>query len=78
MNVYHVYYVAQATGQIVAYYRAGPNGTWSANTDTSWGKSDGGLAAVSWGDQVRLLYFTGGRLTISALSNLTWSKPEYL
>lgn len=79
LATYHIYYVAPSSGSILAYFRSPPTtGAWWKNQDPSWSTADGGLAAVGWSDQVRMLYESGGRLAMSAQSNATWAPVDYI
>ncbi|KAH8899491.1 hypothetical protein GQ53DRAFT_816624 [Thozetella sp. PMI_491] len=76
-NQYHIYYVAPSTSNIWSYWRPGYGAPWQQESEDSWGKPDGDVAAVGWIDQVRLLYFQNGRLAMNSKGSGGWGHLIY-
>lgn len=63
------------TGTIIPYFQ-NTTTAWSSNYDANWGEPDASIAAVSWENQVRLLYFQNGTLVLSSQDVSSWDTPE--
>ncbi|KAH7154976.1 hypothetical protein B0J13DRAFT_654490 [Dactylonectria estremocensis] len=72
---YRVYYTNPLTGTIIPYFQ-NTTTAWSSNYDANWGEPDASIAAVSWENQVRLLYFQNGTLVLSSQDVSSWDTPE--
>ncbi|KAF7538775.1 hypothetical protein G7Z17_g12564 [Cylindrodendrum hubeiense] len=72
---YRLYYTNPSTGTIVSYFQ---NSTtpWSVNQDDNWGKPDSSITAVSFENQVRLIYFQDSTLVMSSQDATAWTEPE--
>ena len=57
---------------------SGRDNSWIANHNNDWGRVDGGFAAAAWQDQVRMYYFEGGELTVSAQDDGQWAAARPL
>lgn len=81
---YRLYYAQPDNGTIVSYWQPPPEGdnpdefAFNRNQNELWGKVQGGLASVAWADQVRMYYFRGNKLVMSAQDNTTWAEAESL
>ena len=74
----YIYYVSPDAKRIVQYARPGGSTDWApAETGyTQWGRPQNGIAAVSWDDQIRLVYEESGEIVASALSGNEWTGPQ--
>lgn len=76
---YRIYY-ADPDGSAVASFwldsKKEEENSWVERKDGSWGNATGGMAAVSWPNQIRLYYFQDGQLTMSAQSDEVWDEPQ--
>lgn len=74
----HIHYVSPDARRIVQYSREGGNTDWApAETGyAQWGRPQNGIAAVSWDNQLRLVYEDGGEIVTSALSGNEWTGPK--
>ncbi|KAH7157073.1 hypothetical protein EDB81DRAFT_412279 [Dactylonectria macrodidyma] len=72
---YRVYYTNPSTGSIISYFQ-NTTTAWRSNHNANWGEPDSSIAAVSWGDQVRLVYFQNGTLVMSSQDVSSWDTPE--
>ncbi|KPM37192.1 hypothetical protein AK830_g9361 [Neonectria ditissima] len=72
---YRIYYTNPSTGTIVSYVQ-NTTSAWRVNSDDSWGEPDSSIAAVSWSNQVRLVYFQNSTLVMSSQDAASWDEPE--
>ncbi|KAK7430559.1 hypothetical protein QQZ08_002851 [Neonectria magnoliae] len=72
---YRVYYTNPSTGTIVSYFQ-NTTTPWRVNNDGNWGEPDSSIAAVSWSNQVRLMYFQNSTLVMSSQDATSWDEPE--
>lgn len=78
LATYYFYYV-KTDGSIGAWSRnTASNDTWVQYSDDNWSTSDGDITAVTWGDQVRLIYMSGGELVVSVDDNDVWASVTSL
>lgn len=61
---------------MVSYLRAGDKADWESSTDKAWGRPASGVTAVGWGDNVRLFYYQGGKLTMSVNDGDDWDDAK--
>ncbi|KAF4975603.1 hypothetical protein FZEAL_7633 [Fusarium zealandicum] len=75
-NSFRVFYTNPSSGSLVSYVREGPTADWESNSDNAWGKPASGITAIGWQDELRLFYYQGGRLTVSANDGDGWDAAE--
>lgn len=78
---YRLYYAQPDNGEILAYFISdSTTDDWDFNNgeDSQWGKVQGGFTAASWEDQVRIYYFSDGKLVMSAQDGTEWASPSSL
>lgn len=80
-DTYRIYYsspAAQQQQQLAGYVRNGTAGAWEARPKLArLGTSEGNIAAVASGDEVRIVLERGGKLGVNSLRGRKWSATSF-